>query len=214
MSLPEGSRKKLLAVGGAAALLIAVVAAVLWHFVAGLSESQGLAGSADAADRIKAAERLDGKDGEAAQRLLRGLANDRDQTVARRAVRSITSRRLLEDIARDTKLGGAARGEAAAALGKFADTDPTILTGLLTADPNAQARAGAAMGLARLRNVKTLPSLSQALEDGDPEVRLWAVTAIHKMILRRFPYDAKLPPAQQREVIQRIRDYLRTCGML
>ena len=65
-----------------------------------------------------------------------------------------------------------------------------------------------------MRNPKAIPELVAALEDPDERVRIWAITAIHKMIARRFPYDAKLPPERQRHEIDRIKDYLRRCGAL
>jgi len=211
---------KLLIFVGVFALVVLIVGAGGYWLHTGLGSAGKLADSADPEDRIRAAAQLASKDSPAARKALRRLSRDSNRYVAIRAVWTIGERRtrasrdLLGEIARDRGAHSAARHEAAAALGKFKDADPGILTELLTVEADAEVRAGAAKGLLRMRNPKTLPELVRALEDPDRRVRLWAITAIHKMIARRFPYDAKLPPDKQRHEIERIKAYLRKAGVL
>ncbi len=206
--------------GGGFAALVVAVTAVLWLVHGAGGGASDLAKSADPEERHKAVERLRGRSSEAARRTLRLLSRDPDRWVAVRAIRALgedrseANRRALTEMVTDRDLSARARGEAAATLGSFKDADPTVLTQALTSDPNAEARAGAAKGLVRMRNPKAIPELVRALEDRDPRVRIWAITAIHKMIARRFPYDAKLPPERQRGEIERIKAYLRRCGVL
>ena len=94
-----------------------------------------------------------------------------------------------------------ARGAAAAALGECPEVDVRVLTRAMLSDSDAQARAGAAKGLARRRDKATLPQLVQALEDPDPRVRLWAITAIRRITAFHFKYDAARAPEQQRDEI-------------
>lgn len=200
--------------------LVAAVTVLLWLLDAGGEGASDLAKSADPRDRQQAVERLRGRGSDAARRTLRLLSRDPDKWVAVRAIRALgedrseANRKALAEMAADRGLSGRARGEAAATLGNFKDADTAVLTQMLAGDPNAEARAGAAKGLVRMRNPKAIPELVAALEDPDERVRIWAITAIHKMIARRFPYDAKLPPERQRHEIDRIKDYLRRCGAL
>jgi HEAT repeat protein len=211
---------KLIAVAAGAAGLIAVVALLLWYLDSRDGSARMLAQSSDPAERKQAVERLRGRKSSAARKTLALLSRDTDKWVAIKAVRTLgedgseDSRRTLEQIVRDRNLKAGARGEAAAALGRYKNADPKVLTQALIGDPNGQARAGAAKGLMRMRKPETLPELVQALEDPDAKVRIWAITAIHKMIARRFPYDARKPPQTQQREIQRIRDYLKSCGVL
>jgi HEAT repeat protein len=212
--------RKLILLGGGFVALVVVVAVVLWCIDGGVAGARKLAKSADPQERHKAVERLRGRSSDAARQTLRLLSRDPDRWVAVRAIRALgenhseANRRALVAMVTDRDLSARARGEAAATLGSFKDADPTVLAQALTSDPNAEARAGAAKGLLRMRNPKAIPELVQALEDRDPRVRIWAITAIHKMIARRFPYNAKLPPARQRQEIERIKAYLRRCGVL
>ena len=140
--------------------------------------------------------------------------------MATKAVRSIgrvrTQRRreLLQKIARDTSRPARARGEALAVLGEFDGVPPTVLTSALSNDTNAKVRRGAAKGLIRMEEPKTIPELVNALNDPDERVRAYANTAIHNMIVRRFDFDPKRSPDEQQEVIERLKAYLTKCGVL
>ena len=202
------------------AALAAAAGAVLWYVDHLDASAVAMARSSDPRKRMRAAERLAGRTGDPAVRTLRRLAGDRDKWVARQAVRALAEapgRRGLEvltEIVKDRKLPGDARGEAAANLGRLRGADPAVLTAALAGDADAAARAGAAKGLMRMRDPATMPQLVDALADGDARVRTWAITAIHRMIVRRFGYDARKPPRTQRLQIERIRQYLRRCGAL
>jgi hypothetical protein len=186
----------------------------------GRAGPQALAQSADPDDRLEAVKRIQADDAPAAQKLLERLCRDGDAGVARAAVRAVArprserSRDLLRKIAADAEALAEARAEAAAELGRFPQGDPAFLGRLLAADPEPVVRAGAARGLSLLRDPNAMPVLVAGLEDPDHRVRLWSVTAIHNMIIRRFPYDAALPPATQQRQIERIKAYLRSCGVL
>jgi len=201
-------------------VLVAAVTGLAWILNDPDAGAVDLATSTDAEDRHKAVERLRGRGSDAARRTLRLLSRDPDKWVAIRAVRALgqdrsrAGRETLAEIIRDGDLAAPTRGEAAATLGTLPDADSGILTEALVRDPKPEVRAGAAKGLLRMRNPKTLPQLVRALEDRDERVRIWAITAIHKMIARRFPYNAKLPPGRQRNEIRRIQAYLRRCGAL
>ena len=60
--------------------------------------------------------------------------------------------------------------------------------------PEADVRRGAAEGLVKLREPRTLPELVAALEDPDVKVRSYAIAAIHNRIVRRYEFDPKQPP--------------------
>jgi hypothetical protein len=219
-SYPNSESKKLVGVAIGFVAAIAVVAGLLWYLHSRDGAAQELAGSSDPNDRGRAAERLRGRRSDAALRTLRSLSKDKDKWVAIKAVRAIGddrsayARDALVEILQDKEANASARGEAASTLGKFKDADPQVLTHALTSDPAPEARAGAAKGLRRMRKPETIPQLVQALEDGDPRVRTWAITAIHKMIARRFPYDARKSPQAQRQEINRIKAYLRSVRAL
>jgi HEAT repeat protein len=208
---------KLLGLGAGFAVFVLAVSVLLWYVAQGVGAAEDLAGSSDPNDRKQAVERLRGKKSVAARRVLSALSKDTDKWVAIRAVRTLSenrgadSRDLLEKIVQDRSYNPSARGEAAAELGKFKNVDPALLTRALIGDTNAETRAGAAKGLTRLRKPETLV---KALEDKDARVRIWAITGIHKMIARRFPYDARKPPHTQRQEILRIRQYLKSCNVL
>jgi len=211
---------KLLGLAAGFAIFVLAVTVLLWYVAQGVGAAEDLAGSSDPNERKQAVERLRGKKGGAARRVLSALSKDTDKWVAIRAVRTLSenrspdSRDLLQKIVQDQSYNPSARGEAAAELGKYKDVDPAVLTQALIGDTNAETRAGAAKGLTRLRKPETLPELVKALEDKDARVRIWAITGIHKMIARRFPYDARKPPHTQRQEILRIRQYLKRCNVL
>jgi len=213
-------RSKIAWILAAAVLLVAVVIA-MWQLGAFDASTDDLAASSDRQDRQKAIDRLAESGSSAVADKLKKLASHSDPWTARYAVRAFgdrrsdDSRRALANILNDRRMPPAARAEAADVIGKFEDADPAVLTRTLTdTDEDPQVRAGAAKGLARLKEPATIPQLSAALEDPSEDVRKWAITAIHKMVTRRYPYDPAKPPQQQEEVIERIRTYLRSCGVL
>ncbi len=214
---PERGKAAWIAAGVAG---LAVLVVVAWQMGLFGDSAVELAASDDVEDRRAAVEQLSERDDEGASKLLSQLARDSDAQTARYAVRALgdhdsyANQKLLTRILTDKQLSPAARSEAAATLGKFKNADPQVLTQTLVAEEDPKVRAGAAKGLARLEMPKTIPQLSAALEDPSSQVRLWAITAIHRMIVRRFPYDARKPPEIQQEVIKRIRDYLKQCGVL
>lgn len=181
--------------------------------------AEELARSDDPQERAVAAERL-GASGSEAERILRKLANDPDDWVAVKAIRSLGRQRdderqnLLARMVYDKSLSARGRGEAAAVLGIFPQTDPKVLTVPLRTDPDAKVRRGAARGLLKLQKPDTLEELVAALEDPDPAVRGYANAAIHGMIVKFFPFDPQKPPSSQRQTIERIKNYLRECGIL
>ena len=200
--------------------MAAAAATVAWRVGAFGKSAASLANSPEVEDRRAAIEALAKSRGSSASQLLSTLASDKDTGTALMAVSALgeqqtaENRDVLNHIISDKSLQPAARSEAASTLGKFKDADPAVLTRVLTAEENPEVRAGAAKGLARLEMPSTIPQLSAALEDPSPEVRRWAITAIHRMIVRRFPYDAAKPPETQQDVIKRIRDYLKQCKVL
>lgn len=215
---PEKSKAAWIVAG---VISVAAVLVIVWQFGAFGDSTSALARSADPNDRRAAIELLRKRGDSGASDMLSKLANDSDPWTARYAVRALgdhqtgTNQKLLTRMVTDKGLSKAARSEAASTLGKFKDADPVVLTrALVDKDEDAEVRAGAAKGLARLEMPKTIPQLSEALEDPSPEVRLWAITAIHRMIVRTYPYDARKPPETQTEVIKRIREYLEKCGVL
>jgi hypothetical protein len=112
----------------------------------------------------------------------------------------------------------AVRAEAAAALGRFGQTEPSQLAALLEPGGESRVRIGAARGLARLgphRPRETAPLFVRGLRDADPHVRVWSITGIYNITGRQFPkYDASRPAESQREVIAFIESKLREQGLL
>ena len=214
---PERSKTAWIVAG---VISVVAVLVIVWQIGVFGDSASALARSADPNERRAAIELLRKRGDSGASDMLSKLANDSDPWTARYAVRALgdhqtgTNQKLLTRMVTDNGLSKAARSEAAATLGKFKDADPEVLTRALAPDQDAEVRAGAAKGLARLEMPKTIPQLSAALEDPSPEVRLWAITAIHRMIVRTYPYDARKPPETQKEVIDRIREYLKKCGVL
>ena len=214
---PERSKTAWIVAG---VISVVAVLVIVWQVGVFGDSASALARSADPNERRAAIELLRKRGDSGASDMLSKLANDSDPWTARYAVRALgdhqtgTNQKLLTRMVTDNGLSKAARSEAAATLGKFKDADPEVLTRALAPDQDAEVRAGAAKGLARLEMPKTIPQLSAALEDPSPEVRLWAITAIHRMIVRTYPYDARKPPETQKEVIDRIREYLKKCGVL
>jgi HEAT repeat protein len=178
--------------------------------------------SAGADDRLQAIDRLAERHSGAARDTLTRLTKDPDPQAALSAVRAMGGapqeyRQTLVEVASGHSQG-LVRGEAAAALGNYVGPQRgehlRLLTTMLTSDGDAEARAGAARGLARLAELKTLPQLVQALRDPDQRVRVQAITAIGQITATRFPYRAELPPQQQERTIRDIENHLRSRGLL
>jgi plasmid stability protein len=204
----------------AGAILAMTLVIVVWRAGAFGTSTASLARSDKPEDRQAAIEALAKSRSSTATEALSALAADKNPVTAMMAVRALAEQQtpenqtVLKRIITDKQLKPAIRSEAAYNIGKFKDADPAVLTQTLASDENPDVRAGAAKGLARLEMPSTIPQLSAALEDPSPEVRRWAITAIHRMIVRRFPYDADKPPETQQDTIKRIRDYLKQCKVL
>ena len=201
---------------------LCVVALATWwawdrHRCGGDLESA--ASSDEAARRIAAARELADRDSDAARNLLLRMIDDSNPAVASQAVESLgihrdpARREVVAQVLAERHRPVQVRAMAAATYGRFDHADPAPLIDVLGSGDDPLVRAGAARGLTRLRDPRSLPALVRTLEDGDQRVRLWAISAIHNMTTRRFPYDAAIAPAQQREVIQRIKDYMRSGGI-
>ncbi len=205
---------KMFSIGKLLLGLLALVAVSAALYVS-RSDPRDLANSDDPGDRKRAARALAESGSEADREKLEQLVSDPDPWVGRYAVRGLEDPTKLRRILSDKSLHGAVRGEAAAQLGKKGG-DAEALTRVLDpgGEPEAKVRAGAAKGLGFARDPEAIPQLVEALEDPDREVRIWAITAIHRMIARRFPFDASKPPGTQRAEIRRIEEYLRKAGAL
>jgi HEAT repeat protein len=217
---PDGARRRLSTYAIGTAVVIAAVTGLLWYLSDRGDEATRLAASADRNDRLEAIHRLRRRGGPAAREALLRLARDDDTRVAVAATWAIGAmdesacRDLLAGILADTSFAAEVRAEAAAAYGKRPGAEPGVLTRALSTDPDPQARTGAAKGLLLLKEPKTIPALVEALEDGDAEVRRWALQAIHSMVVPRFSFRPELPPERQRDRIEAIKAGLRKCGVL
>ena len=204
----------------AAAILALAGIVAAWQVGAFGTSAATLARSANPEDRQAAIAALARTRSQAASQMLTTLAADKDPATAILAVRALGDQQapenqdVLKRIIADKGLPKLIRSEAAYTMGTFKDADPAVLTSTLATDADPEVRAGAAKGLAKLEMPSTIPQLSAALEDPSPEVRRWAITAIHRMVVRTFPYDATKPPETQQDVIKRIRDYLKQCKVL
>ena len=202
-------------VGVAAALLLP--AAWLWYDEASGARAARRARSDDAEIRLDAIEDLRGRDTTVAKDALVHLARDSDPRVAAAALRALGEAsgegdRLLAVMSNGA--AGRAAAEAAAALAAQGPEHRDAIMRMLMDDPDAEARAGAARGLGRLRDRAALPALLEALDDPDPEVRVRAATAIGKIVIVRFPYDARSPRPQRLRQIESIRRTLASAGVL
>lgn len=216
MRLMDFTDRRWQLVAGAAAVLVLAVGGLVALMGGPSDEAIRLAASGEPDDRLEAVGEFRGDSSDAARRMLVKLARDANAHVARSAVRAIDEMDTLSRIAQDREFPASARGVAAARLGRYEGTAPCLLTNMLAKDPAVEVRAGAARGLSRLRKHETIPELVAALEDPSSDVRLWAITAIHSMIVCRFPYDATLPThhPQNRDALRQLRAYLETCGVL
>lgn len=215
----QSPRTRALFIAGGGLCLVVVAGLWGWARHQRGGDLDSLARSGNAADRLAAASQLAQRDSGAVRSQLIRMLDDADVAVAAQAAESLgvnphpDGRAALERVLAERSRPGEVQAAAAATLGEFSGVDPAILIDVLQTREQPLVRAGAAKGLTRLRDVRSVPALSRALEDSDPRVRIWAITAIHKMGARRFPYDARRDPAEQKEVILRIRDYLRACGV-
>ncbi len=191
----------------------------LWYEHGYGGRAARLANSPRAEERLAAVGKLRGLGGDLARRTLYRLSGDPDRRVAAAAVRALGERKdrrnqeLLERIVVEGKSGGA-RGEAAAALAAHAPADRALLVKTMRSDPDPRARAGAALGLARSRDRASLPDLLAALDDPDARVRIRAITAIHRILIFRFPYQADQPRDVRRAQMDVIRSTLASHGLL
>jgi HEAT repeat protein len=172
--------------------------------------------SSDTNERLRVITKLSGKtDAESVDTLVR-LTRDPKPHVSILAVKALAAAPksnyvpLLQILDR-TDNTAPVRAEVVAALGKCPkpNVPVTVLTKVLTSDADAQVRAGAARGLARRRDKTALKDLVAALEDPDPRVRLWAVTAISRTTALRFVYDYRVSPSKQKNKIRVIKETLR-----
>jgi hypothetical protein len=193
----------------AAVLLLGAVVAVVWWD--GNDEAPpGLSVAA----RMALADRLGRRGGGRADRRLAAMARDREPKVALAAMRNLgvsqsaANYQLLTEIATSAASPNR-RAAAAAALGRYPDADPALLTDLLTGDRHSAVRAGAARGLAAWSSPHKrdgLPALLKGLRDDDPAVRRWSIAGIHRLTIYRFAYDPDKSPSRQMGMIRFIED--------
>ena len=116
------------------------------------------------------------------------------------------------------------RSEAAEAIGRRRDADAALLAEVLSRDADADARLGAAKGLAAIAAVRTLeqrqkvravvPALFAGLTDAEPAVRAWSLRALNDTCGKRFDFDASIAPAEQADKLTRIEQKLQRMGLL
>lgn len=206
------------AVGALAGGVLLIVAVSVGSWCLGGSagpDADKLADSPQARERVQSIEILGKSSDEAANDKLFQMSADKDTRVAMAAVWKLTERRRPEDrdalrrVLADPQRHARVRAEAASGLGLFKQTDPATLVQTLENEKDPRVRVGAAKGLLALRDLKSVPGLVKALEDPDERVRQWSIAALNKMMVRRFPYDYKLTPGEQRDVIAQIQHYTR-----
>ncbi|MDP6636861.1 MAG: HEAT repeat domain-containing protein [Phycisphaerae bacterium] len=162
--------------------------------------------SSDMHQRLLAVDELVGSNGQEALDTLSELTSDAEQRVCIAAIRALGSRtdeasRLkLKQIA-SKSASGVLRGIAAAELGNFKKTDCHFLTDILLKDKAPEARAGAAVGLKRLRDPHALSSLVKALSDPDVDTRRSAYGAIWTTTGRFFKFDPAASPESRAQCI-------------
>jgi len=184
--------KQSIVILAAGLVVVLALAAALGYWYGYGGRAARLAESTDPQQRRQAIRELRGKSNALALRVLRRLADDGDAGVAVQAVQALGEAGDGEALLAVLKAGptGTVRGEAAAALGLCKGTDVDLLGKALRDDPAPEARAGAAKGLARLRDVASLKYLVDALKtDGDPRVLTLCLLAVQKTIVVRFRYD-------------------------
>ncbi len=205
-----------LAVAGVALL---GVTAWLWYWYGYGARLAAMAQSDDPHVRLEAIALLRGKSNSLARKVFFRLSNDPDVRVAREAVRAVgtdlsqSNYRLLREM---LNAGNpVVRGEAAAALGKYEETDVQLLLDVLQDDPAPAARAGAGKALGRKRDPTTLTDLTRALkQENSQQVRIAVITAIHDITIVRFKYDPGASPAVRDRQASTIESILRTRGLV
>jgi HEAT repeat protein len=187
---------------------------------AGGADADKLAESTHAPHRVQSVEILGKRTDEDSGEKLFRMTADKDTRVAMAAVWTLSQRRraedrvLLERVLTDTQRASRVRAEAAAGLGLFKQTpadkqaSKEKLEQTLSAEKDAHVRAGAAKGLMALRDPTSAVTLAKSLEDPDEQVRNWTIGALNKVMIRRFPYDPRVAPADQRKVIEDIQHYV------
>lgn len=207
---------------GAAAL---VFLGGLWSWYEGPhgAAAARLACAANPQQRLHAIDELEQLHSGLARRTLLGLVSDPEPEVAAAALRAVaiqgdpSSRQAVLKLTQ-TAPTPALRAEAAAALGRFKTGDGAkeleVLTTLMREAEEPEVRAGAAQGLVRLSDPRSLPAALEALVDDDPRVRAWALEVVHAGVTTRFAFDPLKPPAKQKDQRAAIEAYLRERNLL
>ena len=166
-------------------------------------------------ERLTAVSELVGSTDQASLDTLVRLTGDVEQRVAIASIRAIGSRRdetafeQLKQIAANSD-NGALQGCSAAELGRFKRTDYRLLTDILLNGKDPEARAGAALGLKRLRDAESVNSLVKAMSDTDANVRGIAFEALGRTTGRWFKFDPNAPLAARAKSIATIKKKLTT----
>ncbi len=197
---------------GVGAVVVVVVACVLWLAVFSGDDPEEMMGSDDPAERLDAVARL-ADEGDVA-----GLARatvDSDARVASSAIlhysrvadlRGAATARPLVLAMEDRR--PAVRQAAASAMGKFRLRDKVDAAVLLRAlaDPNEKpkVRAAAAVSLGRLDLWDAVPPLINAMSDPNTHVRDKAGQAVQEIIGRDYLFRATLSESRRREIIAAI----------
>jgi hypothetical protein len=196
-------------------VLAVVVGLCLWCFGGRGENAEELLTATNPHQRIAGLDALSKKtDSESRQKLVE-MCSDRDDLMAAMAVWALDQRRdgdrrqTMEDLLADTSKHPKVRAAAAEYLGAEPQADPQKLMSALTGERDAKVRLGAARGLYTMRRLVTIPALVKGLEDPDDTVRYCCITALNRMMMRRFPYDPKVSPQDQAGVIEQIRAYIR-----
>jgi len=200
---------------GIGLVLLAAAAAAGWYWFAHGARAARLAESDDPAERLQALRELRGKSNDLALGVFDRLARDEDPDVAEEAIRALgdhggeAAAETLKDLL-VSAAAGRTRGQAAATLGLLEGTAPRLLGERLRSDgrigdPDADARIGAAKGLARLKDLAGLKYLVAALEDPDARVRAVAVVAIQQLTGVRFLFEPRADEATRTAQLDTIR---------
>jgi HEAT repeat protein len=201
-------------------VVLVAVAAACWYWGAYGAWAARLAESDDRDQRLRAIRELRGKHSALAVDVFRRLSGDPDETVAVQAVQALGDagteqcRGILQEILQQHQRGKL-RGEAAAALGLYPQTDPHLLGERLLNDPDGDARIGAAKGLARLRRREGVKYLVAALErDRDPRMPRVAIVALRRILIVEFFYQPDADPATRKHQLDAIKQSLRNAKLL
>jgi HEAT repeat protein len=196
-------------------VLAVVVGVCLWCFCGRGENPTELLNSPQHPQRVQGIDVLSKKTDSQSQQKLVEMCSDRDARMAALAVWALGQRhdadrrQTMQNLLHDTAKHPEVRAAAAEYLGKEPEADPQELMAALTGERDSKVRAGAARGLYSMRRLVTIPALLKGLEDPDDTVRYYCITALNRMMMRRFAYDPKLAPQGQADVIGQIRDYVR-----